>query len=181
MRWKVHGERTLYESHWLSFGLADVELPTGRRFEHEVIRTPTASAGTIVYVTGRGLLLLHRHRFIPDESGWEIPAGRVEPKEEPAAAAAREVVEETGWQPAQVRPLFHYTPSSGMCDQTFYVFFAAGASRVGDATDWYESDSVRWLPLGQVRDAVANGDVRDGMTLTALCWAWSFGPLAGLA
>ncbi len=178
MRWTVHGERTLYRSHWLSFGLADIELPTGRRFEHEVVRAPTAAAGTIVSVEGRGVLLLNRHRFIPDSQGWEIPAGRLEPGEDPATAAAREVVEETGWCPGPVRPLFRYNPSSGVLDQVFHVFFADQATEGGPPADWYESDAVQWVPLAQVREELVQGRIRDGMTLTALSWSCAFGPLA---
>lgn len=180
MRWTVHGERTIYSSHWLSFGLADIELPTGRRFEHEVVRSPTPAAGTIVYVKERGLLLLSRHRFIPDSEGWEIPAGRLDPGEDGATAAAREVVEETGWRPGPLRPLFHYNPSSGVSDQVFHVFFADQATELGQPVDWYESDSVRWVPLIEVRQALIEGRIHDGMTVAALSWAWAFGPLAGL-
>lgn len=178
MRWTVHGERTLYQSHWVSFGFADVELPTGRRFEHEVVRAPTAAAGTVVYVASRGVLLLHRHRFIPDSEGWEIPAGRLEPGEEPATAAAREVFEETGWRPGTVRSLFSYHPSSGLLDQTFHVFFADRATEDGPPADWYESDSVTWVTLTEVRNALADGRIRDGMTVAALSWCCAFGPLA---
>jgi 8-oxo-dGTP pyrophosphatase MutT (NUDIX family) len=179
MRWTIHGERTLYRSHWLSFGLVDIELPTGRRFEHEVVRAPTAAVGTIVYVEGRGVLLLRRHRFITDGEGWEIPAGRVDPGEDTATAAAREVLEETGWRPTTVSPLFRYHPDSGVSDQVFHVFFADQATEVGPPVDWYESDAVRWVPLSTIRKELAEGTISDGMTIAAFSWACAFGPLAG--
>ena len=86
MRWTIHGERVVYSSHWLDFRLADVELPTGRRFDYEVVRSPAPSVGVVVTDDADRVLMLWRHRFIPDRWGWEIPAGRMEAGETPAEA-----------------------------------------------------------------------------------------------
>jgi hypothetical protein len=75
MRWRVHGERPIYESEWLRLVLTDVEIPGGERFEHHVVRVPNQAAGTVVRDEQRGVLLLWRHRFITDTWGYEIPAG----------------------------------------------------------------------------------------------------------
>ncbi len=168
MRWTVHGERSLYESHWLSLRLADVEIPGQRRFEHHVVRLPRAAAGTVVHVEERGVLLLWRHRFITDSWGWEIPAGRLEPGETPDQAAVRETLEETGWQPTALTPLLSYHPASGLSDQRFYLFRASGAQQVGDPTDPSESERVEWLPLDAVSGAIKGGEIVDGMSLVAL-------------
>jgi hypothetical protein len=87
MRWTVHGERTLYDSDWVRLTLADIEVPGGQRFEHHVVRMPSAAAGTVVHDPAGGVLLLWRHRFITDRWGWEIPAGRVDDGESPVDAA----------------------------------------------------------------------------------------------
>src|SRR5437879_8842989 len=114
MQWTVHGERPVYESEWINVVLVDVEVPGHQRFEHHVVRMPSPAAGVVVHDEQRGLLLLWRHRFITDSWGWEIPAGRVDPGETPAEAAAREVLEETGWRAGPLRPLVSYQPSNGL-------------------------------------------------------------------
>jgi hypothetical protein len=75
VEWIEHGERSVYESPWVSLRLVDVEVPGGARFEHHVIRRPFPAAGTVV-VGPDGVLLLWRHRFITRTWGWEVPAGR---------------------------------------------------------------------------------------------------------
>ncbi|MGH9186918.1 MAG: NUDIX hydrolase, partial [Acidimicrobiales bacterium] len=90
MRWTVHGERSLYDSDWVSLRLVDVEIPGGERFEHHVVRGAAAAAGTVVHDSAHGVLMMWRHRFITDTWGWEIPAGRIDPGESPMEAAARE-------------------------------------------------------------------------------------------
>jgi 8-oxo-dGTP pyrophosphatase MutT (NUDIX family) len=178
MRWTVHGERRLYESEWVNLCLADVELPGGQRFEHHLIRAPQPAVGTVVLDPDRGVLLLWRHRFITDTWGWEIPAGRVEAGEELAEAAAREVLEETGWRPFDLEALVAYHPSNGLSDQRFHLFLAKGAVEVGPPTDVHESERIVWVPIPDVIAAVQAGGLNDGLSLTALCWCLAFKRLA---
>ena len=174
MRWTVHGESVIYDSPWVGLRVADVELPDGRRFDHHVVRMPRPAAGVVV--TGdHGVLLLWRHRFVTDTWGWEIPAGRIEAGEGIEHGAAREVLEETGWQPGALHPLTTYHPSNGLSDQTFHLFRADGATEVGPPTDWTESERVEWVPVDRLRDEIRAGRVIDGLSLTALCWCLAFG------
>jgi 8-oxo-dGTP pyrophosphatase MutT (NUDIX family) len=170
MRWTVHGERTVYDSAWMSTVLVDVEVPGGPRFEHHVVRFPRAASAALVTDPARGVLMLWRHRFISDRWGWEIPAGAVDDGETPAEAARREALEESGWEPGELRHLVTYAPMNGTCSQWFHVFGATGATHVGEPADPSESERVAWVPLGELRGLLAAGEVHDGLTLTALLW-----------
>lgn len=174
MRWTVHGERALYDSEWMRLVLADVELPDGVRFDHHVVRFPRAASGTVVHDAERGLLLLWRHRFITDTWGWEIPAGGMDHDESPEAAAHRETLEETGWEPGPLRLLTKYSPSNGATDQVFNLFVADGATYVGEPQDPFESERIEWVAVDEVRKLVTNGQVQDGLSLTALLWFLAF-------
>jgi 8-oxo-dGTP pyrophosphatase MutT (NUDIX family) len=177
MRWTVHGERSLYESEWIRLVLVDVEIPDSVRFEHHAVRMPNFAAGTVVRDRERGVLLLWRHRFITDTWGWEIPAGRIEPGETPIAAAAREALEETGWEPGELRPLVRYHPSNGLSDQVFHIFVADGATYVGDPSDAGESERVEWVSIEDLRRLVQDQQMLDGLSLTAILYALAFGEL----
>jgi 8-oxo-dGTP pyrophosphatase MutT (NUDIX family) len=174
MRWTVHGERGLYESEWMQLRLADIELPDGVRFEHHVVRFPRAASGTVVHDPDRGLLLLWRHRFITDTWGWEIPAGGIDAGETPEEGAARETLEETGWRPGPLELLTRYHPSNGATDQAFNLFVADGATHVGEPHDAFEAERVEWVPVDKVRRLVEEGQVQDGLSLTALLWFLAF-------
>lgn len=168
MRWQTYGETTLYDSPWVRLVTVDVDVPGHGRIDHHVVRYPAPAAGTVVLDADRGVLLLWRHRFITDTWGWELPAGRVDPGETAAEAAAREVLEETGWRPGPVRALLSYEAAHGSTDLVFHVFVADGAEHVGDPSDPSESERIAWVPLDEVRRLVVSGEVVDGMTLTAL-------------
>ena len=170
MEWTVHGARSLYDSEWMRLALVDVELPSGARFEHHVLRMPAEAAGVVVDDPERGVLLLWRHRFITDTWGWEIPGGRVDDGETPEQAAAREALEETGWLPGPLRHLVTYHPHNGTSDATFHVYLASEVEHVGAPTDPDEAEQIEWLTWDDVRDEIRAGRVRDGLSLTGLLY-----------
>jgi 8-oxo-dGTP pyrophosphatase MutT (NUDIX family) len=169
-RWRVHGERSVYDSPWVRLSLVDVEPPGGERYEHHVVRATAHAAGCLVRDgagPGARVLLLWRHRFITDRWGWEIPAGRVEPGESPAEAAARETREETGWRVDDVRPVLTYHPIGGSGDHTFHVTTAVAEARVGEP-DPHETERVAWFSPSEVGGLVMRGETGEGLTLVAL-------------
>ena len=176
MRWTVHGEEVLYASEWVGLTLVDVEIPgpQGRRFDHHVVRIPAPASGVVVHDPDRGVLLLWRHRFITDTWGWEVPAGKVDPGETAEEAAGREVLEETGWRPGPLRHLVSYAPANGVADHRYEVFWAHGATYVGEPADLTEADRIEWVPVERVRTEIASGRVDNGLSLTALLWAFTY-------
>ena len=165
--WTVHGERSIYDSEWMSMRMVDVETPSGVRFEHHVVRMPGDAAGTLV-VVDEHVLLIWRHRFISDTWGWEIPAGRIEAGESVAEAAARECLEETGWRPGATSPLLSWHPCNGSVGLTFHVERATSAEHVGQPTDPDEAARIDWIPVADVPLLVRDGEIGDGLSVTAL-------------
>ena len=170
MRWTVHGERTLYDSDWVRLGLVDVELPSGGRYEHHVVRIPRPASAAVMRREGQ-ILLLWRHRLVTDSWGWEVPAGRLDPGESPEEGAAREALEETGWRPGGLRRLGAFHPLPGLVEQTFYVFLAEEADHVGEPSDQDEAERVEWVAEADVRKMLRDGSISDGYSLVALYWA----------
>jgi 8-oxo-dGTP pyrophosphatase MutT (NUDIX family) len=169
MRWKVNSEDSLYTDQWLDIRLADVELPDGTHLDHRLVRM-APGAGAVVTDDRRRVLMIWRHRFITDSWGWEIPGGRVDAGEEPIAAAAREVVEETGWRPEPLRPLLSIQPLNGISDCELHIFRADGATRLGPPVDGWESERVDWVPLADVRGLIEKREIVGGSTMAALLY-----------
>lgn len=106
MQWKIHGERPIYENNWVNLWLTDVETPDGNRWEHHVVKLRHLAVAAVVNERHE-ILMMWRHRFITNAWAWELPMGLVEEGETPAEAAAREVLEETGWRPGPITPLIY--------------------------------------------------------------------------
>ncbi|MFA1550182.1 NUDIX hydrolase [Actinomadura chokoriensis] len=173
MRWTVHGERSVYDSPWMDVRLADVELPDGRRFDHHLLRLRPA-AGVAAVDGDRRVLLIWRHRFIVDRWGWEIPGGRVEPGEDPGEAAARELVEETGYRAGPLRHLLDVRPSPGVHDGVHHIYRAGGAERIGEPTD-VEAERIEWVPLASVPALAARGEIGSASSLSGLLYLLNAG------
>lgn len=112
MQWKTHGERQIYTNPWVNLCLVDVQQPDGRRWEYHVVRLRHLAVAAVVN-DRREVLMMWRHRFITDAWAWELPMGLVEDGESPEEAAAREVLEETGWRPGPIKPLIYAGKPTG--------------------------------------------------------------------
>jgi 8-oxo-dGTP pyrophosphatase MutT (NUDIX family) len=165
--WKNLSERPVYENPWLRVNLADVELPNGRHLDHYVLRQRPVALATAVNERGEALLIW-RHRFITDSWGWELAAGVVEDGERVEEAAAREMLEETGWRPGPLCHLLTVEPSNGLADGRHHVYWAQTAEYVGHPEDDFESERREWVSLARVPEMVAKGEIRSANAVAAL-------------
>jgi 8-oxo-dGTP pyrophosphatase MutT (NUDIX family) len=162
----VHGREELYASPWVSLHLVDVEVPGGPRYQHHAISGPDA-AGVIVTDPARGTLLIRRHRFLHDAWVWEVPGGMVDPGESPEAAAQRECAEESGWEPGPLRLRHRFAPIAGQSTQSFRVYAADRATRVGEPEPT-ETERVGWFDDDGLRRLVERNEVLDALSLIAV-------------
>ena len=169
MRWRVFGERMLYDNPWVKLVKVDVEPPNGKRFEHHVVRLQRVALAAVIDDQDR-VLMMWRHRFVTDEWGWELPGGIVEDGESGPSSAGREVEEETGWRPGPLTHLLTFQPMIGMVDSPHEVYLAQGAQLIGEPSDPEEVGKVEWLPLTEVADLITKGEVLGSGSLVALLY-----------
>ncbi len=111
---------------------------------------------------GDRVCLLRNHRPTVREELWEIPAGTLEPGEEPDVAAVRELAEETGYRAERWRKLREFYPSPGILSERMYLYVAEGLTSgpmqleadeelVPQVVPW--SDALTWAMDGTIRDA----------------------------
>lgn len=167
MEWKNLGEHTVYENQWFKVNLADVELPDGRHLDHFLIRQRPVALTAAVNERNE-VLLLWRHRFITDTWGWELPAGVVDDGETIEEAAAREMLEETGWRAGPLHHLMTLEPANGLADALHHVYWADGAEYVSHPEDDFESGRREWISLKLVPDLVRKGEIRSANAVAAL-------------
>jgi 8-oxo-dGTP pyrophosphatase MutT (NUDIX family) len=156
--WTIHGERVVDDSRRAVLSIADVELPDGVRFEQYVLRVP-AAAMVIVLDDAQRVLMMWRHRFVIDQWVWELPGGYLDPDEDPAVCAAREVEEETGWRPRTMQRLLTFQPMVGTIDQDNIVYLAHGADQTGVLPDINEAETLDWIPLSDVEQLITTGEI----------------------
>ncbi|WP_327575417.1 NUDIX hydrolase [Streptomyces sp. NBC_00145] len=169
MEWKTHGERQIYTNKWVNLCLVDVQQPDGRRWEYHVVRLRHLAVAAVVN-DQQEVLMMWRHRFITDSWAWELPMGLVEEGESPEDAAAREVLEETGWRPGPIKPLIYAEPANGITDSQHHVFRADGATYDGPPTEENESDRIEWILLSEVRGMIDRREIVSSGSLVGLLY-----------
>lgn len=167
-RWQTLGQRQVYESPWVRVDLADVQTPSGARFEHHLVHLPQIAIALIVNDQHEALMLW-RHRFAVDLWGYELLGGLVEEGEEPAAAAAREAIEESGWRPiGNPQPLLAFEPLPGQVSAPIDVFCWRKAEHIGQPSDPDEVGRVEWVPLRRIPQLAQQGRLLGAGTLVPL-------------
>lgn len=169
-RWTIHDERLVDENPHVRLSVASVELPDGERFEQYVFRMPRCAMTVVLDEPGERVLLIWRHRFIVDQWDWEVPGGYVDPGEDGAAAAAREVEEETGWRPRGVEFLLTFQPAIGSADAPQDLYVARGANLVGEP-EGDEAEEVRWVPIEEAREMIQRGEILGAATVIGVMHA----------
>jgi ADP-ribose pyrophosphatase len=162
----------------ISLDVDEVRFPDGSVGELEMIRHPGASA-VIPFLGDPGaedpqILLIRQYRYAADGYLYEIPAGRLDPNEDPKACALRELKEETGCSAAHVEHLFTMYTTPGFTDEKIHLFIAtgleAGASR-------HESDEFLDLHptlLSKALQMVEAGEIQDAKTALGLMFTAGF-------
>lgn len=149
-----------------------VALPNGRTVTMEVVRHPGSVVLLPLQDDGR-IVLIRQYRYALDRWIWELPAGSLDPGEDPAAAAARECEEEIGLVPARVEFAGTWYPTPGFCTEAMHYYRLTGLRSPDPDGPQAEKDEdedirVRVFSLDEARDMVRTGDIIDLKTAWGL-------------
>jgi|HubBroStandDraft_1064217.scaffolds.fasta_scaffold00576_10 8-oxo-dGTP pyrophosphatase MutT (NUDIX family) len=151
-----------------------VQLPNGRRAELEVVHHPGGAAAVALDEAGR-VCLLRQYRYVAGGWLWELPAGKLEPREPPLATAQRELAEEAGVSARAWRPLGTCLSSPGVFTEVLHLYLATGIGPAPLGHERSEVIEIHWLPLETACDWALGGTITDCKTAVGLLRA-RYGP-----
>ncbi|HLF55232.1 MAG TPA: NUDIX hydrolase [Thermoanaerobaculia bacterium] len=158
----------IYDGRVVKLRVEEIELPNGRRSRLELVRHGGAAAIVPVDAEGRVLLVRQYRHATGGEWLLEVPAGKLEPGEEPIAAAARECEEETGFRPGRLDPLGFIWTTPGFTDERIHLFLARELAPGRQDLQDDESLTLEHLPLAEALGRAIAGGIDDGKSIAAL-------------
>jgi ADP-ribose pyrophosphatase len=165
--WPVIESVVEYETGWYTGGYDLVEQPDGSQKRYYWAQLPPAAV--VVAVADDQLVMIEQYRPAIGEHCLELPAGVVEDGESYTTAGARELREETGFDPSGVSLLEAFWVSTGVLRHRRGIVFAEGLTPAEPELDDNEFLSVRAVPVGEALDRAraepANDATIEGLLL----------------
>lgn len=180
-RLRVVGERTLHKGHSYDFVELDVDHPDGVRRTKPMVRHRGAACIVPVIDTPDGpeIVMVRNDRVTIDDFLLEVPAGGIDPGEDPATTAARELEEEAGYRAATIELIGRFYTTPGLTDELMHAYLARGLEFVGQRLEPYEVLTVRRMPAKELFAMIDRGELTDAKSVLSLLLARRQGLLPG--
>lgn len=149
----------------------------GQRHTREIIRHPGAVVLLPLLDDGR-VVLIRNFRISVGKQLVELPAGTLGIGEDPAAAAARELAEETGYRARKIELLTSFLSSPGILDEKMYLYLASGLEAGPTALEPGEEIQSLVVPWAEAMQMARDGRISDAKTLVGLLYYERFGSSA---
>lgn len=167
---RLDGEE-VFSGRVLRLEVDRIRLPDGGESVREVVRHRGAAVVLPILDDGR-VLLVRQFRYPVGEALLELPAGTLEPGEDPTACGARELTEETGYTAASVTSLGRFYAAPGYTDESLQAVLATGLELTGDAEpDPDEIIEVEVVAADELFRRIETGEIRDSKTLATVLLA----------
>jgi ADP-ribose pyrophosphatase len=169
----VVSKTLVFEGRKVSVFKADVKMPSGKTVSREIVAHRGAVAILPLLQDGKVVLEDH-YRFVIATELLEVPAGTLDEGEDPAAAARRELEEETGLVAGELIPLGSFYTSPGVLSELMYAYLARHLVRGRRALEDDETIDIVEVPLDEAVQYALSGRIRDAKTIATLFLAQDF-------
>jgi ADP-ribose pyrophosphatase len=167
MGYTLRDKRTVFSGKKVDLELHTLIDDDGKKHEREVVKHH--GAVIVLGLTDNGeVLLIKVHRYPAGKALWELPAGTLEPGEDPRNCAGRELQEETGYLADRVEPMGWFYTSPGILTEKMHAFVATGLEAGEQALEEGEEITVHPTPLVECLEMIERGEIVDGKTMVAL-------------
>lgn len=159
--------KKVYAGRVVHLHVDTVLLPNGVTVDLEVIRHPGAAAVVPIKDDGT-VVLIRQFRHAAGGFIYEIPAGKLNPGEEPLRCAERELEEEIGYRAGKFELLSSIFTAPGFTDEVIHIYRGTGLTKGRQQLDRDEVLEVVEMPLEHAVRMIQRGDIQDAKTIVGL-------------
>lgn len=163
-------EKCIYKGKILELDVRNVELPDGRTSKREIVKHP-GGVCIIAFKDDETVLFVEQFRNPVQKNLLELPAGKLEPGEDPEECGIRELEEETGYKAERFTYLGTIVSSPGFCDERIHIYKAAGLYKGNEnLKDDDEFINVKEMNLHEIKEMIVSGEITDAKTICAFMY-----------
>jgi ADP-ribose pyrophosphatase len=167
--WEIVATDVLLDTPWVRVVKDRLrKRDTGEERDYYSLTSPGEAVATVALTDDGRVLLTRQYRHPVRRVVWDLPAGAMQRDEEPAQAARRELLEETGYRAGHLTPLAYFNQFPGSMNIGTHLFLARDLTWVGQRLDPGEELQVVAVPFHQALEMVVNGEVIDGALMMGL-------------
>lgn len=170
---KVLSSTSIYEGPVFGIRRDEVIEPSGVRTIREVITHPGSVVVLPVLPDGK-ILLIQQYRHATRQYLWELVAGRMDPGETPKTAAARELIEETGFRAKRLRVFLDVFPTPGFLEERMFLLLAEGLTAGEAEPEEDEKIISRAYKRKELEEMIRAGKLRDAKSIAGILYYFRF-------
>jgi ADP-ribose pyrophosphatase len=161
---KILSSEKRYSGRVFNLVVDAIEYPSGNRGIREIADHPGGAVAVPVFENG-DLLLIHHFRYPVQQRLFELPAGKLDPGEDPRQCVTRELEEETGYLAGSIEKLTSIYTTPGFCNERLHLFLASDLKQSPAGRKLEEGevgmtlhrtpfpDAIRMIQTGEIVDA----------------------------
>ena len=176
--WKCLKSTEIFKTSFFRFRRDQCELPDGRVMPNYYVMEFPDWVNVVAMTDDGRMVLVEQYRHANGKTLLEIPGGSTnpsengEPQEDPKKAALRELVEETGYVPDDIRLLGVHAPNPAMQNNRMHTYIAFGCKKLEEPDlDPFEDVRTVLLPVNEVIEKVLSGEINHSIVVASLFYA----------
>ena len=164
---KTLSSQLIYDGRVIKLRVDTVRMPGGRETRREIVEHRDCVA-IIAIDTDDNVLLVKQFRKPVEKELLEIPAGGIDPGEDPATTVRREMQEETGYLPRKVERLGGFYSAPGFSTEYLHLYLATDLAPSQLYAEDTESIKLVRVPISQIPALIASGKICDAKSIAGL-------------
>lgn len=166
MEQRISSKR-LYSGRILNLRVDEVKIENGKLASREIVEHRGAAA-IVAILPGGNVILVRQYRYAVSAELLEIPAGTLEPGEEPEVCARRELEEETGYTCRSLVKVLECFVAPGYSTEKIHIYLAKDLTKTQTRMEEDENLTVESFPFQAALDKIRTGEIRDAKTIAGL-------------